>query len=147
MGQRGRGGGVGNEVSEFISTDCVIVEGVVNGLIVATIIMVVDVVVNGHVVSPFDNEAVCLDKGLALLFRERFNARNSGVGDGNKGPLVSENLGTSGKGHEVIVPLGVASAGQCDGAERSGARGVGQQVVLEYLNIGAKFKGEGIVVG
>ena len=128
MGQRGWGA-VGKEVGEFIICDRVIVdgvEGVVNGLIVAVIIMVVDVVVNGLVVSPFDDEAARLDKGLALLFCERSDARNSGVGDWNKGPLVSGNLGTSGKGHEVVVPLGVASVGQCDGAERSGARGVGR---------------------
>ncbi len=110
-GHRWPGGGVSEEINKLVGIKGLITGGVkqlVGRFIVTIVITVVDVVVDGHVILPFDDKAALLDERLTLLFCQRFNAGNSGIGDRNESPLVPGNFCTGGKGHEIVIAFGIA---------------------------------------
>ena len=78
------------------------------------IIFVVDDEVAG---APLNNNAAGLDKGLAFVFRERFNASDACVSDWELCPLVAGNSRAGGKGQKIVVAARIASGSECDCAE------------------------------
>ena len=81
------------------------------------IVVIIFIVVNGLVGSPFNNKAIVLKEWLTFVFGQSFNASDGHVINVKDGPLVAGYAGTRGKGKEIIISIGVAGGGQSNGTK------------------------------
>lgn len=117
-------------------------EGVVGGIIRGGRVVdrVVGVGIDREVGRKFREEVGILEEGFALLESHGFNASNYGVRDGHFGPVargLGDNFTGNKKGEEAVAIVMVTSLGEGNGAEGTGAGGIGCAIHEE--SIGTKL--------